>query len=221
MRPFAYERAGDASPTRPGARRPGPDRRHVQFLAGGTTLIDLMKLDVLRPAAVVDINAAGRRSRRDRGRMPAACASAPWPRMADAADHPAVAPRLPGDRPVAGARRQPAAPQHGQPRRQCPAAHPLHLLPRPQLGRLQQARARLRLRGASTASTAATPCWASATSCIANYPGDFAVGAGRAGRRRSSWLGPGGTRAHRRSSDCTALPGDDAAPRDHPRRPAS
>ena len=27
----------------------------VQFLAGGTTLIDLMKLDVLRPEQVVDI----------------------------------------------------------------------------------------------------------------------------------------------------------------------
>ena len=32
-------------------------RDNVRFLAGGTTLIDLMKLDVERPAEVVDINA--------------------------------------------------------------------------------------------------------------------------------------------------------------------
>ena len=29
----------------------------VQYLAGGTTLIDLMKLDVITPANVVDISA--------------------------------------------------------------------------------------------------------------------------------------------------------------------
>ncbi len=32
-------------------------RDNVRFLAGGTTLIDLMKLDVERPAEVIDINA--------------------------------------------------------------------------------------------------------------------------------------------------------------------
>jgi xanthine dehydrogenase YagS FAD-binding subunit len=32
----------------------------VQFLAGGTTLIDLMKLDVMRPSILVDINPLGR-----------------------------------------------------------------------------------------------------------------------------------------------------------------
>jgi xanthine dehydrogenase YagS FAD-binding subunit len=55
MRPFAYERAEDAALA---ARRPtaqGQTDAPVQFLAGGTTLIDLMKLDVLRPETVVDI----------------------------------------------------------------------------------------------------------------------------------------------------------------------
>jgi xanthine dehydrogenase YagS FAD-binding subunit len=61
MRPFSYQRANDpasaaqfiaASAT---GHTPLTDGT-VQFLAGGTTLIDLMKLDVMRPATVVDIN---------------------------------------------------------------------------------------------------------------------------------------------------------------------
>jgi xanthine dehydrogenase YagS FAD-binding subunit len=61
MRPFIYQRAADA----PSALRalqgaavdnvPLPETS-VQPLAGGTTLIDLMKLDVMRPQTVVDIN---------------------------------------------------------------------------------------------------------------------------------------------------------------------
>ena len=40
----------------------------MQYLAGGTTLIDLMKLDVMRPQTVVDINASRRtRARPHRG----------------------------------------------------------------------------------------------------------------------------------------------------------
>ena len=55
MRPFAYERAEDAALA---ARHPtaqGQTDAKVVFLAGGTTLIDLMKLDVLRPERLVDI----------------------------------------------------------------------------------------------------------------------------------------------------------------------
>jgi xanthine dehydrogenase YagS FAD-binding subunit len=55
MRPFAYERA-----TSPDAALAAfNDERATAFLAGGTTLIDLMKLDVLRPERVVDINGLG------------------------------------------------------------------------------------------------------------------------------------------------------------------
>src|SRR5260370_11784850 len=39
------------SPTQPDRRNP-----HVQFLAGGTVLLDLMKLEVLSPRQVIDIN---------------------------------------------------------------------------------------------------------------------------------------------------------------------
>ena len=37
-------------------------RTPVEYLAGGTTLIDLMKLDVMRPATVVDLGGDRRRS---------------------------------------------------------------------------------------------------------------------------------------------------------------
>jgi xanthine dehydrogenase YagS FAD-binding subunit len=55
MRPFVYERA--TSPE--AALTAFKDDRATAFLAGGTTLIDLMKLDVMRPERVVDINALG------------------------------------------------------------------------------------------------------------------------------------------------------------------
>lgn len=47
MRPFSFSRAGDAAE----AVRAGGT-----YLAGGTTLLDLMKLDVMQPARLVDIN---------------------------------------------------------------------------------------------------------------------------------------------------------------------
>jgi xanthine dehydrogenase YagS FAD-binding subunit len=49
MRPFAYQRVGDAAAA-------AKVQAGAAFLAGGTTLLDLMKLDVMRPALVVDIN---------------------------------------------------------------------------------------------------------------------------------------------------------------------
>jgi xanthine dehydrogenase YagS FAD-binding subunit len=57
MRPFAYERAADlAQAARLGADTgQGQTDAKTQFLAGGTTLIDLMKLDVLRPQRVIDL----------------------------------------------------------------------------------------------------------------------------------------------------------------------
>jgi len=61
MRPFSYERAVDLNEaSRLGANTgQGQTDAPVQFLAGGTTLVDLMKLDVLRPARVVDISPLG------------------------------------------------------------------------------------------------------------------------------------------------------------------
>ena len=51
MKPFTYERASDpAAAARAVAARPD-----AKFIAGGTNLIDLMKMDVEKPATVIDI----------------------------------------------------------------------------------------------------------------------------------------------------------------------
>jgi len=84
MRPFIYERAGN-----PRAAVDGANDGSSEFLAGGTTLIDLMKLDVMRPERVIDINPLSRelgqisltgRSIRLGGLV----------RMAQAAEHPVI-----------------------------------------------------------------------------------------------------------------------------------
>jgi xanthine dehydrogenase YagS FAD-binding subunit len=56
MRPFHYEHATN----RDQALSLAAAAPNTQYLAGGTTLIDLMKLDVMRPATLIDINALGR-----------------------------------------------------------------------------------------------------------------------------------------------------------------
>lgn len=63
MRPFTYQQATDPSAALQAlssldSRIPRTEAA-IQPLAGGTTLIDLMKLDVMRPSTVVDINPLG------------------------------------------------------------------------------------------------------------------------------------------------------------------
>jgi len=55
MRPFAFQAAATPADAIAAARGTSQTER-VEYLAGGTTLIDLMKLDVMRPAKLVDIN---------------------------------------------------------------------------------------------------------------------------------------------------------------------
>src|ERR1700755_3082264 len=60
MRPSIYQRAhapdaAMAALAASGGNKP-PMEAAAQALAGGTTLIDLMKLDVMRPQTLVDIN---------------------------------------------------------------------------------------------------------------------------------------------------------------------
>ena len=59
MRPFAYEVTTDAASAVALASVPASAHvtAPVQYKGGGTTLIDLMKLDVMQPATVVDITA--------------------------------------------------------------------------------------------------------------------------------------------------------------------
>jgi xanthine dehydrogenase YagS FAD-binding subunit len=95
MRPFDFVRAdnsfGAVQAVLNGSSGQSRGAGHeAAFLAGGTTLLDLMKLDVMRPGRVVDINAladgdAGRIAFDDRGLRLGAMV-----RMADAADHPGI-----------------------------------------------------------------------------------------------------------------------------------
>ena len=57
MRPFDYHAPTDATAAVGLARAAAPSHvaAPVQYMGGGTTLLDLMKLDVMRPAALVDI----------------------------------------------------------------------------------------------------------------------------------------------------------------------
>jgi len=88
MRPFVYERTNSPD----AAIAAFDDVRATAFLAGGTTLIDLMKLDVLRPERVVDINTMGldRIEVGDSGARLGASV-----RMADAETHPELRRRVP------------------------------------------------------------------------------------------------------------------------------
>ncbi|WP_340313116.1 FAD binding domain-containing protein [Rhizorhabdus argentea] len=55
MRPFAYQRAADpASAAKAAAEHPG-----ARFIAGGTNLLDLMKLQIETPPLLIDINHLG------------------------------------------------------------------------------------------------------------------------------------------------------------------
>jgi len=65
MRPFLYQRASDSNMAvqalgAAAAANNPLTKATAQPLAGGTTLIDLMKLDVMRPATIVDINPLAR-----------------------------------------------------------------------------------------------------------------------------------------------------------------
>jgi xanthine dehydrogenase YagS FAD-binding subunit len=85
MRPFAFEK----SDSRDQALR-AIGANDASFLAGGTTLVDLMKLDVMQPGALVDINALAKeygQIRAEPGRLRLGALA----RMSQAANHPAVA----------------------------------------------------------------------------------------------------------------------------------
>ena len=98
MRPFTYESPTDASSAVALASVPasGAVTSPVQYKGGGTTLVDLMKLDVMQPATVVDITGIA-----DAGQPRKA--PPPPPRVASTPG-PAAAPRPPPARPHDGLR---------------------------------------------------------------------------------------------------------------------
>jgi xanthine dehydrogenase YagS FAD-binding subunit len=95
MRPFRYEPAADRAQalhlaaTSEEAHAAAHVTAPVQYLAGGTTLIDLMKIDVMRPTVLVDINPL----QRQHGEIelgPDGLRLGALARMAEVADHPGV-----------------------------------------------------------------------------------------------------------------------------------
>jgi xanthine dehydrogenase YagS FAD-binding subunit len=92
MRPFVFDSAATPREAIETAQAWNVDTDGTaHYLAGGTTLIDLMKLDVMRPERLIDINALEESS--DLGRI-AIGEGGLWMgalvRMADAAEHPEI-----------------------------------------------------------------------------------------------------------------------------------
>jgi xanthine dehydrogenase YagS FAD-binding subunit len=93
MRPFVYQRASDLAAAvgtaSQGSGRVPPTMATAQFLAGGTTILDLMKLGVMRPEMLVDIRDVGPAGRRIEERSGTLHLGA-FVTMAEAADHPEI-----------------------------------------------------------------------------------------------------------------------------------
>ncbi len=93
MRPFAYRTAPDDAAASTAVHVLGNPAR--SYLAGGTTLLDLMKLDVMRPSSADRHQRPGRRTRRQSKHVPGGLRLGALARMADVADHPACAGTIP------------------------------------------------------------------------------------------------------------------------------
>jgi xanthine dehydrogenase YagS FAD-binding subunit len=94
MRPFIFERV-DSPQAALAAFAAAPADADRQYLAGGTTLVDLMKLDVMRPQGVIDINALDRTAAGRIEASPRGLRLGAMTRMADAAEHPVIAREYP------------------------------------------------------------------------------------------------------------------------------
>lgn len=94
MRPFHYARAATLGDALIAAGDSPGDLASVAYLAGGTTLVDLMKLEVVTPSRLVDLRALAA----DHGAIRLdgdALRLGAFASMADAADHPDVRERAP------------------------------------------------------------------------------------------------------------------------------
>src|SRR5438093_11457288 len=101
MHPFVYARATTAQAAIEGnrvadmPREPLPVQPRSQYLAGGTTLIDLMRLDVMQPELVTDINALERTPAGEIALGPRGLWLGALVRMSTAADHPDIVSNFP------------------------------------------------------------------------------------------------------------------------------
>ena len=142
MRPFTYTKPTTAADAVRAIAAAGSGTR---FLAGGTTLYDLMKLNIETPASIVDVTALPELRGFDTSGSSELVFGA-LARMSDVAADRAWC-GLSGAVGVAVEGGVAAASQHGDPWRQSAAAHPLRLFSRRRAVRLQQAQAWQRLRG--------------------------------------------------------------------------
>ena len=101
MRPFQYIRADSPQAAIVGFgnanESDGSDERSrgSQYLAGGTTLMDLMKLGVMQPSAVIDINSLPTDNLGQIELGPRGLRLGAMVRMSDAAEHPDIIERYP------------------------------------------------------------------------------------------------------------------------------
>ncbi|WNO53724.1 FAD binding domain-containing protein [Stakelama saccharophila] len=209
MRPFTLDRPADTvEALRLGGDQPAADapvRADAQYLAGGTTLLDLMKLQVMTPARLIDIAALeeehGRIEKLEDGLWLGAMVP-----MADAADDPLVREDYPV---IADALWQAASPQ-------------LRNMARLGGNVLQRTRCnyfRSLNWGACNKRAPGSGCAAmngvnrrlavlgTSDHCIAHYPGDFAVALVSLGAEVSI-LGADGTSRTIAFEDLHRLPGD-------------
>jgi xanthine dehydrogenase YagS FAD-binding subunit len=95
MRPFVLEHAQDMSQlvalSALNAVSSGEPDASVQYLAGGTTLLDLMKLDVMRPQTLVNITGLAERGMNSIEATEKGLRIGALVKMADAAVHPVIA----------------------------------------------------------------------------------------------------------------------------------
>lgn len=91
MRPFTYMRASTAEDA---VRAVSNDGAGTRFIAGGTTLYDLMKLNVETPTRVVDITGLKELDRIDTG-APGELVFGALARMSDVASHPQIVAEYP------------------------------------------------------------------------------------------------------------------------------
>ena len=140
MRAFTYERVRSPSEAAAAAAAPGS-----KFIAGGTNLLDLMKLEIETPSHLIDVNGTGLdRIEATAGRRTSDRCTGPQHRPRG---RPARAPRLRRSVARAAGRRFGTAAQPRHHRRQSPAAHALPVLLRHRSA-VQQATAGQRLQRA-------------------------------------------------------------------------
>src|SRR6185312_223589 len=100
MRPFQFTRADDVKTAVLSHEAISKDNASAidapsQYLAGGTTLIDLMKLDVMRPSRIIDINGLQRESLGQIELGSKGLRLGAMVRMSAAADHPEIRKQFP------------------------------------------------------------------------------------------------------------------------------